>query len=162
MKRGILISMCVGAVALSSACGRRDASQDKPKNIVDLAMDPGPAGSITPVTVTGCLTASGDRFVLAEFDKDSSKTIAYQLINADDQLRNLVGKEVRVSGEPQPSQVAETREVTPPAQAAGTSGKPQTAKPGSTPTVSTVTDTKLDMQKMTVASATATGDACEH
>jgi len=161
MKRVILMSMCVGAVALSSACSRRDTSQEEPKNIVELATHPAPAGSITPVTVTGCLSASGNRFVLAQFDKEASKTVAYQLINADDQLRNLVGKEVRVSGEAQPTQVAETREVSPPTDVSGTSGKAEAPK-GAEPTVTTVTDTKLDMQKMTVASVTATGDACEH
>ena len=155
MKRRILMSICVGAVALAGACSRHDNAQsDNKKNIIDLATHPAPAGSIAPVTVDGCLSASGDRFMLASFDKGSSKTMVYQLVNADDQLRNLVGKEVRVSGEAQATQSAESREVTPPAPTA-TSGK-STASPK----VSTVEDTKLDVHKMTVASVTPTGDAC--
>jgi hypothetical protein len=109
---------------------------------------------VSAVTVDGCLSASGDKFMLASLDKDSSKTVVYQLVNADDQLRNMVGKEVRVSGEAQATQSAETRAVTPPTPAA-TSGKT-----GAEPKVSTVEDTKLDVQKLTVASVTPTGDTC--
>ena len=101
--------LCIG-------CGRRDASQDGKKNILDLAT-PAPAGAIAPVEVVGCLSASGDRFVLSHVDKENSKTVAYQLVNADDQLRPLVGREVRVTGEAPPTQKAETRAITPPAPA---------------------------------------------
>ena len=157
MKRVILMSICIGAVAITGACGRRDSSQPEKKNIVDLATHPVPAGSVAPISVVGCLSASGDRFVLTHGDKGSSKTFAYQLVNADEQLRNLVGKEVRVTGEAQrATQSTEAREVTPAAPAA-TSGKP-----ASNATVSTVEDTKLDMQKLTVASVAPTGDACAH
>ena len=154
MKRTILMSICIGAVALTSACGRRDSSSSDRKNIVDLATERAPAGSVAPVSVDGCLSASGDRFMLASLDKDSQKSVVYQLINADKQLRNMVGKEVRVTGEAQATQSAEAREVTPPAPAA-TGGKS-----GADATVSTVTDTKLDVHKLTVASVTATGDSC--
>ena len=153
MKRTILMSICA-AVALTGACGRRDTSQADKKNIVDLATHPVPAGSVAPVEVIGCLSASGDRFVLSHVDKDSSKTFAYQLVNADDQLRGLVGREVRVTGEAQPAQKAETREVTPP-QPAATAGKS-----GTQPQVSTVEDTKLEMRKITVAGVAPTGDSC--
>jgi len=154
MKRVILMSICIGAVALTSACGRRDSAQADKKNVLDLATHPVPAGLVAPVSVVGCLSASGDRFVLSHGDKDSSKTLAYQLVNAEDQLRNLVGKEVRVTGEAQPAQSAETRELTPAAPAA-TSGKPDTNA-----TVTTVEDTKIEMQKLTVASVAPTGDSC--
>jgi hypothetical protein len=156
MKRSILMSVCIGALALSGACSRHDNARTEKKNIIDLATHPAPPGSIAPVTVDGCLTASGDKFMLASLDKDSSKAMVYQLVNADDQLRNLVGKEVRVTGEAQSTQSAETRELTPPAPAA------TTGKPGPQPKVSTVEDTKLDVHKMTVASITPTGDACAH
>lgn len=154
MTRRILMSICVAAVALTGACSRRDNSQADKKNIVDLATHPVPAGSVAPVEVIGCLSASGDRFVVSHVDKDNSKNVAYQLLNADDQLRNLVGREVRVTGEAQPAQTAETREVTPP-QTASTSGKS-----GTQAKVSTVEDTKLEMQKLSVASVAPTGDSC--
>jgi len=157
MKRSILMSICIGAVALTGACSRQPspaAEQDK-KNILDLATHPAAPGAIAPVSVDGCLTASGERFMLTSFDKESSKTVVYQLVNADDQLRNLVGKEVRVTGEAEATQATETRAVTPPAPAA-TAGKSTDAR------VSTVEDTKLDVRKLTVASATATGDTCPH
>jgi hypothetical protein len=155
MKRTILMSICVGAVALSVGCGRRDASPEDKKNIIDLATQPAPAGT-APVEVVGCLSASGDRFVLSHIDKDDSKTVAYQLINADDQLTSYVGREVRVSGEAQPAQKAETRAVTPP-QPAATSGKS-----GANATVTTVEETKVDLQKLAVSSVSPTGDACAH
>jgi hypothetical protein len=154
MKRTILMSICAGAVVLSIGCGRRDGSQDDKKNIVDLATHPAPAGTIAPVEVVGCLSAAGDRFVLSHADKDSAKTVAYQLINADDQLRPLVGREVRVTGEAQPTQKAETRAITPP-QPAATSGKSE-----SDAKVTTVEETKLDTQKLAVTSASPTGDTC--
>ena len=154
MKRAILMSIYIGAVALSAACDRRDAAQADKKNILDLATHPAPAGSIAPVEVIGCLSASGDRFVVTHVDKDDSKTVAYQLVNAEDQLRPLVGKEVRVSGEAQPTQKAETRAVTPP-QPAATSGRSDTKAQ-----VSTVENTKVDMQRLTVASVSPTGDSC--
>jgi hypothetical protein len=156
MKRGIPMSICIGAVALAGACGRHDSSSPEQKNIVELAAQPAKPGSIAPVSVDGCLSASGDRFMLASFDKDSSKTIVYQLINADDQLRNFIGREVRVTGEAEALQSTEARAVTPPAPAA-TSGKP-----GAGATVSTVEDTKVDSRRMTVASVTPTGDNCTH
>jgi hypothetical protein len=156
MKRTILMSICVGAVTFSVGCGRRDSAQDDKKNILDLATQPAPAGTIAPVEVSGCLSASGDRYVLSHVDKDDAKTIAYQLVNADDQLRPLVGREVRVTGEAQPTQKAETRAITPP-QAAATSGK---SEPDAK--VTTVEETKLDLQKLVVTSASPTGDACAH
>jgi hypothetical protein len=154
MKRTILMSICVGAIALSVGCGRRDASRDDKKDIVDLATHPAPAGTIAPVEVIGCLSASGDRFVLSHVDKDDSKTVAYQLINADDQLRSLVGREVRVTGEAQPGQKTETRAITPP-QPTATSGN---SRPDAK--VTTVEETKVDTQKLAVTSASPTGDPC--
>jgi hypothetical protein len=154
MKRTILMSVCVAAAALSVGCGRRDASQNDKKNILDLATHPAPAGTIAPVEVIGCLSASGDRFVLSHADKDNSKTVAYQLVNADEQLRPLIGREVRVTGEAQPIQKAETRATSPP-QPAATSGK---GEPNAK--VTTVEETKLDTQKLAVASVAPTGEAC--
>jgi len=156
MTRTILISICAGALALSVGCGRRDASQDNKKDILDLATHPAPAGTVAPVEVIGCLTASGDRFVLSHADKDNSKTIAYQLVNADDQLRPLVGREVRVTGEAQATQRAETRAITPP-QATATSGNSEPEAK-----VTTVEETKVDLKKLAVTSASPTGDACAH
>jgi hypothetical protein len=156
MKRTILMSICVGAIALSVGCDRRDASRDDKKNIVDLAAHPAPAGTIAPVEVIGCLSASGDRFVVSHLDKDDSKTVAYQLINADEQLRPLVGREVRVTGEAQPAQKADTRAITPP-QPTATAGQSQAGAK-----VTTVEETKVDMQKLAVTSASPTGDPCAH
>ena len=154
MKRAFLMSIYIGAVALSAGCGRRDAAEADKKDIIDLATRPASAGSIAPVEVVGCLTASGDRFVVTHVDKDNSKTVAYELAKQEDQLRALIGKEVRVTGEAQPTQKVETHEVTPPRPAATSGAADAKAQ------VSTVENTKVDMQKLTVASVSPTGDSC--
>ena len=158
MKRAGVISICAALAVLSGACGRHSSSLEEKnterKNIVELATHPAPPGSTAAVSVDGCLSVSGDRFMLASLDKDASKTVVYQLVNANDQLRNLVGKEVRVTGEARAGQSTETRAVTPPAPTA-TSGKPNTEAK-----VATVEDTKLDTRTLTVASVSVTGDSC--
>jgi hypothetical protein len=117
MKRSVLISICLGAIALSGACSRRDNAQADRTNTQRIARTLSNwqriPGAISAVTVDGCLTASGGKFMLASLDKDALKTTVYQLMNADDQLRNFVGKEVRVTGQAEATQSAETREVTP-------------------------------------------------
>jgi len=154
MKRLVLICACIVTLSLISACRRTDSTQADRKNIVDLATQSAPAGTASAVTVTGCLTASGDQFVLTRLDKDSNSTEIYQLTNANDQLRNLVGKEVRVTGEAHTPQAAEVREITPPAPAA-TSGES-----AAHPQVSTVETTKVQTTTLTVATAAPIGDSC--
>jgi hypothetical protein len=141
----------------------------------------GEGGRSMTVTQTGCLTADGDRFVLTSLEPGAAAeqagqqpsgaaptataqptTEAYQLIGNDDELRQLVGRQVRVSGEADPPKVAEVRESTPPTTpsgATGTAGQAEPAKPGE-PQVSATTETRLEVTQLRVQSVTATGEAC--
>ena len=135
-----------------------------------------------PITETGCLTAAGDRFVLTALERGAagaqaqqgggaanptaapgqSTTESYQLIGDEEQLRQHVGKQVRVTGEAEPAKVAEVRESTPPSAASGatgTAGQAEPAKPGE-PSVATATQTRLEVTQLRVQTITATGEAC--
>jgi hypothetical protein len=156
MKRATAISLCGVSVALIVACNRHDdqAGTSK-KSIIDLATHTPALVVPTPVVVTGCLMGAGTEFIIATPDKSKEgSNIVYELTNAGDQLIVLVGQKVRVTGEAEPVQIAEVRELTPVAPAtAATSGKAP-AK------VATVEDTKLHLQRMTVTSVAGTGDSC--
>jgi hypothetical protein len=140
------------------------------------------SGVPRPITVTGCLTASGDRFVLTDLERGPEKesqsppptgqaarsetaTESYQLVGNTEDLRQHVGKQVRVSGEAQPPQVAEMRETTPAAptsgQATGTSGQQpsQRPQPGQ-PQVRSETETRMEVTQLRVQSVTPTGESC--
>ena len=155
MNRVVLFSICTAVALLGGACHRNaNPEQGKSANIIDLATHPVPAGAAGAVTITGCLTASGDRFVLTQLDEKSSENHTYQLVNADAQLRNLVGQRVQVIGDAAQAQKAEAREVTPaPAATSGSSN----AK------VSTVEDTKVDANTLRVTSVMPVGgSSCTH
>ena len=164
MKRAGVIIFCVALGVLSGACGRRDqqaARTDEQagnkKDIIDLATQPRPKfpENVKAVVVTGCLSGTPGHFVLAELDKSGPENATYELVSANDQLLALVGQKVRITGEAEPVQTAETREVNPPVPAAtATSGKQPAA------TVNTVQDTKLHISRLTVTSVAGTGDAC--
>jgi hypothetical protein len=152
-----VVAMCFGL----AACGRadreaRDTAENKP----------------TSVTETGCLTARGDQFVLTDLQPTSgvkAETQSFQLVGMDDELRQHVGKTVRVAGVAEGGEVAVVRESTPspdPNQPAGTSG--QAPKPTAVPKspgqgdaqVSTQTETQFEVRKLRVESVTPTGDSC--
>jgi len=80
-------------------------------------------GDSNPISVTGCLTAQGDRFVLTSLEGDAApvaSTAMYQLTDADDDLRPHVGRMIQVLGTAPPSQIAQIDQTTP--GAVGTSG----------------------------------------
>src|SRR5687767_12993527 len=78
------------------------------------------------ISAEGCLTASGDRYVLTELKAEEGSAESYRLVGRDDDLRAHVGTRVKISGESEPEQVVEVRQstegsaVSPPAT--GTSG----------------------------------------
>jgi hypothetical protein len=123
----------------------------------------------------GCITASGSQFILTDLESGSPlrrlddktepsakpTTEAYLLVGEEDKLRGLVGQHVLVTGEIEPTQSAELREVTPmkridsnrPAATAG-DGKP-------VPQVRSEERLSLEVHQMRVQSVDATGDSCE-
>jgi hypothetical protein len=150
MKRASMAALCALGLFLSAACGgeRREA-RDARESEEDVR-----------VTETGCLTAKGDQFVLTDLEgsEGASATETFQLIGNETELRKHVGKQVRVNGQAEPAQVAVVRESTPPPsdkqQPTGTAGSTE-------PSVSTETQTRVEVRKLTVASLEPTGAACD-
>jgi hypothetical protein len=123
-----------------------------------------PSGRPEPITVTGCLSSADGRYVLTELAPNQgaggpaqATTETYQLTDADEQLRQHVGKQVRISGEAEPARIADVRESTPATPpTAGTAGQ-QTENRAA---VSTETLTRLEMRHMSVKSVMPTGEDC--
>ena len=158
------LSAAVVCLGLAAACGGGDRAamterENTPATNAAVETDE-PTGRPVALSVTGCLTAADGRYVLTELSGDRQPTTeAYQLTNADEQLRPHVGKQVRVNGEAEPARVAEVRESTPttPATPAGTAGQQTTTNQ---PAVSTETRTRLETRTMSVTSVTPTGQDC--
>jgi len=111
---------------------------------------------VTAVTEVGCLTATGDRFVLTSLESgERPATELYQLVGMSDELRENVGREVLVTGEAQPAGIAEVRETTP-ATPVATSGVSE----GGPPQVRTESQVRLETREMRVLTVTPTGDDC--
>jgi hypothetical protein len=152
-----------------SACGGADRDRSQAEHNSSASANAKveteePSGRPVPVTVTGCLSSAEGRYVLTELAPNQgaggpaqATTETYQLTDADEQLRQHVGKQVRVSGEAEPARIAEVRESTPATPpTAGTSG--QQNERGAA--VSTETRTRLEMRRMSVTSVMPTGDEC--
>lgn len=179
MKRVRLAGTFVICLGLTAGCG---GGNDE-SAIAEQDPEVSGRGSDAPTLITakGCLTASGDQFVLTNLEMGAAgeevredqgganptaspqpTTESYQLIGDEAELRKLVGQQVQVSGPAEPPKVAEVRESTPPSQpgtATGTSGAPAPAKPGE-PQVATTTETRLEVTQLRVETVTATGEAC--
>lgn len=117
-----------------------------------------------PITATGCLTSANGRYVVTSLDSTAAvpTTVTYQLSGAaDSDLEKNVNREVRLSGEADPPQVADVRQA--PTPAVGTSG--ETGKPGGQPQdpgprVRTQESMRFAVRDVKVLSVTPTGDAC--
>ena len=110
----------------------------------------------TAVTEVGCVTATGDRFVLTSLESgEKPATELYQLVGTSDELREHVGREVLVTGEAQPAGIAEVRETTP-ATPVATSG----GNEGAQAQVRTESQVRLETRQLRVLTVTPTGDDC--
>jgi hypothetical protein len=124
------------------------------------------------MTVSGCLTASGDRFVLTALEPAAGgqqrppgaegqaravpTTETYELINLEDQLRAHVGRQVRVVGQAEPPRVADVRGLEP-STAAGTTGEQGS---DARARVDIETRTRVEMRKLRISTVTPTGGEC--
>ena len=140
--------LCLG---LSIGCGRTDdAQRGQTRTDDDIDIE-----KTTTVIETGCLTASGNRFVLTALERGGpTETQMYELAGSIDELRPYVGREIRVTGVAEPAQVADLRESSPstPAGTAGTEGN--------RPQVQTQAQTRLETRQMRVDAITPTGNDC--
>jgi hypothetical protein len=140
MRRAVLgiLSVCVGFVG----CGGDEKTVEvRP----------------TAVTEVGCLTARGDQFVLTDLERGEGETTTdtFQLAGNDAELRQHVGKQVRVTGEAEEPRVAVVQESTPapPETPRGTTGRGD-------PKVSTQSETRLETRRLSVSSVEPTGASC--
>jgi hypothetical protein len=162
MKHVTLFTVAVLSLGLAAGCNRGTEYQQN-STTAELETE-SPSGTIgtEPVNIVGCLTGAGDRYMLTRLEADATgATETYQLLNADEKLHSMVGRQVRVIGVAEPTQVAQTREVTP-AQPAGTSG--QQTSPSSTEQpraqVSSQQTTKLAIHTLRVASVEPMSGEC--
>ncbi len=113
-----------------------------------------------PIVQTGCLTGSNGEFALTTLESGAeaqprATTETFQLVGNEDELRQHVGKQVRIAGEAEPPSIVEARETSPPEPTA-TSGEGEPK-----PQVSTQAQTRLEVSRLRVTSVTPTGDTCE-
>lgn len=167
MRHRVRLGACTVCALLMAACGGGTRATDEAKGNVPpngaannplLNSDTRPQ----PMTVTGCLTSSGDRFVLTALDNNSATatTETYELRGAQNaELAKYVNREVRVAGEADAPRVADVREL--PSASVGTSGTASGNAPqGAEPTVKTQEATRFAVRHLTVSSVTPTGDNC--
>jgi len=160
------------SLALTGACNRAeraDRDDDSPLEPAPTVLGDRNPVRPSPVTVEGCLTASGDRFVLTQLTHDAAAepgasqpgTEAYRLVGMEDELRPHVGKRVRITGEAEPEQVVDVRQSSPPADAnpAGTAGSPRTPQRPEAE-VETTETARIEINDLQVRSVSATSEAC--
>lgn len=142
--------------SVSLACGASPEEQrNDPNDDIDIE-------ETAAISETGCLTASGGRYVLTALEAGGgASTELYQLVGNEDELRPHVGREVRVTGDAEPAQVAELRDSGTSAPA-GTAGSTQGAAqpPGNQAQVRTEASTRIETRQLRVATVQPTGDAC--
>ena len=158
----------VSCLGLGVACSRPDSQENRAAH-TDGALP-------VRVSVTGCLTASGDRFVLTSLlPGDTSEPLAratgrpypatevYELEGANQKLRQYVGWQVRVSGEAPPRAIAIVQEHSPVLSASpstvGTAGQSPSQVDGRE-RVSTQQQIRFEMTTLRVTSVTAISNLC--
>jgi hypothetical protein len=113
----------------------------------------------------GCLTGSGDQFVLTSLDYAApasstgqpvadtlASTDSYRLVGMTDQLKGLVGQRIEVTGDSAPAQVVDLVSATPSGNAVGTAG--------ADPKVSTASRARVEIYDLNVSSVHPLGDKC--
>lgn len=137
---------------LSASCNRWNAESRVETNTV-VGDEDGPAGLIT---AEGCLTASGDRFVLTDLEAEEGGAATYRLVGRDHDLRAHVGRRVRISGESEPEQVVDVRQST-----EGGAGSPSaTGTSGATAEVDTITTARIEVHDLRVRTIVPVDEPC--
>lgn len=141
-----VLAFAIGAAACGGDRGRDVGGDEKTAEVRPAA-----------ITEMGCLTARGDRFVLTNLERGEGEatTETFQLVGNHEELRQHVGKQVRVTGEAEPPRVAVVQESTPPGDP-----KPQGTVGTRDPKVSTQSETRVESRELTVSSVQPTGAAC--
>ena len=164
MKTSIVLAGLL-CISLSAACERAldvESDERSRRAAAEPAEEPRrDVGDPEAVTVTGCLTAAGGRFVLTELQPVAASgtptTETYELIQLEDELRRHVGRQVRVYGQAEPARVAEVRELAPQTGPTGTTGP---ASGSDRAQVNTESRLRVETRKLRISTVTPTGAAC--
>ena len=152
MKHVSAAGICVLCAAMIGGCdrGRSDDAELDVQGSGQVELDD------DPISVTGCLTADGDRFMLTRLNEDATPvatTEVYQLDGDEDDMRQHVGKMVQVFGDAPPATVAQVDQSAP--SAAGTAGQGD----GSAQ-VAVRETTRFETRELDVISLTSTDQPC--
>jgi hypothetical protein len=176
MRRASSIAIWALCAGLAASCGSNRAAQANNDTGAHAPAAKAFRGQAPdrrqPVDVRGCLTASGDQFVLTELQDASAAskptTDTFLLTNAAVQkvdLRQYVGREIEVAGEADPPRIADVREgeATTPAATTGQRDQGAVREEGRdhpVAKVGTEEEARFDYRKLAVSSVTPTGNAC--
>jgi len=162
VNRSFIIGRCTCSLAVSLGCGE-------------------PESRLVTINEEGCVTASGDEFILTdlhpgerseeldhllpEAPRPTPTTEAYLLIGKDQELRSRVGQRVRVAGQVDATQTAELRSISPMVRTrAPQAGEPASeAAPTSgdvTPRVATQHQLRMEIHRLQLTSVSPTGESC--
>ena len=150
------ILFCGGLVAATAAgaCGGAEESQPVAETQSQTAT---PANQ--PVNVEGCLKAgeSDGTFVLTTArSAGSDQTATYQLVGAPNvQLADHVGRRVQVSGTVRAQQEIASQTTAVPAD------RPADQAQGQAATPKVITQTEIDIKRVTVDTITSSGEKCD-
>jgi hypothetical protein len=163
----VLVVIAAMSTVAGAACNRSNSEQPPDS--------PGKNATLVNPRITmvrGCLTGSGDQFVLTNLEQGApgptgadrssaaepvATTDSYRLVGMNDQLRGFVGQRVEVTGDSQPEQIVDLVSATP-AHAPATGGTVGTS--GKDAKVSTASRARVAIHEMRVSSVSPLGDKC--
>ena len=152
--RTILFCGGLVAAAASSACGGGEESQPIAETQSHTA-----APANQPVNVEGCLRAgeSDGTFVLTTArSTGSEQTATYQLVGASNvRLADHVGNRVQIRGTVRAQQEIASQTTAVPAE------RPADQPQGQTATPKVITQTEIDIKRVTVDTVTSSGEKCD-
>ena len=142
---------CAVAIAVVTVAACNKPGEGRLESNARVGDEPGAAHMLS---AEGCLTNSGDRFVLTELKAEDATAESYRLVGRDDDLRPHIGKRITVSGESEPEQVVDVRQstVTPGSQPAGTAGTEAQ--------VTTTAQTRIEVHDLRVRTITPSDAPC--
>jgi hypothetical protein len=135
------------AAVLTAACDQTKSEEGTLESRPEVGEED---GRPRVITASGCVTASGERFVLTDLkgQDGSALTETYRLVGDDEDIRPHVGKMVQVTGASEPEQIVDVRQST---GSVGTGGAAQ---------VDTTETTRIEVTDLTVRSIAPTGEPC--
>lgn len=136
------------AATLTTACNQTKSEEGTLESRPEVGEED---GRPSVITASGCVTASGDRFVLTDLKGQDGRALTetYRLVGDDEDIRPHVGQMVQVTGASEPEQIVDVRQST-----------GSVATSGGAPEVATTATTRIEITDLTVRSIAPTGNPC--